>query len=236
MISRLTVEDSWVGMYESRSFIGGKVGSFIDKHGNHTEMGLHVFFGCYNNPFRLMKKVGADKNLLMKDHSHTFVNKGGEIGVQTYDKARNALALALSPVVKALGDPEGALKDIRDLDSVRMTSYFLVVHGRVFRECGILLLMPLGLLTDNISARCMLTIFALFATKTKASLLRMFKGSPDVYLRGPIRKYITDKGGRFHLRWGCREILYDKSANGETYVKGLAMSKATDKKVVQADA
>ena len=46
--------------------------------------------------------------------------------VQTYDKARNALALALSPVVKALVDPDGALKDIRDLDSVRMTSYFLV--------------------------------------------------------------------------------------------------------------
>lgn len=49
---------------------------------------------------------------------------------------------------------------------------------------------------DNISARCMLTIFALFATKTEASLLRMLKGSPDVYLSGPIRKYIMDKGGR----------------------------------------
>ncbi|KAH9754125.1 Zeta-carotene desaturase [Citrus sinensis] len=89
---------------------------------------------------------------------------------------------------------------------------------------------------DNISARCMLTIFALFATKTEASLLLMLKGSPDVYLSGPIRKYITDKGGRFHLRWGCREILYDKSANGEKFVKALATSKATDKKVVQADA
>lgn len=50
---------------------------------------------------------------------------------------------------------------------------------------------------DNISARCMLTIFALFATKTEASLLRMLKGSPDVYLSGPIRKYITDRGGRY---------------------------------------
>lgn len=49
---------------------------------------------------------------------------------------------------------------------------------------------------DNISARCMLTIFSLFATKTEASLLRMLKGSPDVYLSGPIRKYIMDKGGR----------------------------------------
>jgi predicted NAD/FAD-binding protein len=46
-----------VDIYESRSFIGGKVGSFVDKKGNHIEMGLHVFFGCYNNLFRLMKKV-----------------------------------------------------------------------------------------------------------------------------------------------------------------------------------
>lgn len=50
---------------------------------------------------------------------------------------------------------------------------------------------------DNISARCMLTIFSLFATKTEASLLRMLKGSPDVYLSGPIRDYITGKGGRY---------------------------------------
>ncbi|KAL9447637.1 hypothetical protein AB3S75_015166 [Citrus x aurantiifolia] len=124
-----------VDIYESKSFIGGKVGSFVDKRENHIEMGLHVFFGCYNNLFRLMKMVGVDKNLLMKDHTHTFVNKGGEIGeldfrfpigaplhgictflstnqLKTYDKARNALALALSPVVKALVDPDGALKDI----------------------------------------------------------------------------------------------------------------------------
>lgn len=40
--------------------------------------------------------------------------------MQAYDKARNALALALSPVVKALITPDGAMKDIRDLDSVRM--------------------------------------------------------------------------------------------------------------------
>jgi zeta-carotene desaturase len=63
----------------------------------------------------------------------------------------------------------------------------------------------------------------------------MLKGSPDVYLSGPIRKYITDRGGRFHLRWGCREILYDKSVDGETYVTGIAMSKATNKKLVKAD-
>lgn len=43
--------------------------------------------------------------------------------MQTYDKARNALALALSPVVRALVDPDGAMRDIRNLDSVRMITF-----------------------------------------------------------------------------------------------------------------
>ncbi|XP_024039678.1 zeta-carotene desaturase, chloroplastic/chromoplastic-like isoform X2 [Citrus clementina] len=216
-----------VDIYESRSFIGGKVGSFVDKRGNHIEMGLHVFFGCYNNLFRLMKKIGADKNLLVKDHTHTFVNKGGEIGELDFRfpigaplhgirafLSTNQLKISFSDWFLSKGGTRTSIQRMWDP----------VAYALGFIDC------------DNISARCMLTIFALFATKTEASLLRMLKGSPDVYLSGPIRKYITDKGGRFHLRWGCREILYDKSASGETYVRGLAMSKATDKKVVQADA
>ncbi|KAJ6928988.1 zeta-carotene desaturase [Populus alba x Populus x berolinensis] len=251
-----------VDIYDSRSFIGGKVGSFVDRRGNHIEMGLHVFFGCYNNLFRLMKKVGADKNLLVKDHTHTFVNKGGEIGeldfrflfgaplhgiraflstnqLKPYDKARNAVALALSPVVKALIDPDGALRDIRDLDSISFSDWFLSKGGTrmSIQRMWDPVAYALGFIDcDNISARCMLTIFSLFATKTEASLLRMLKGSPDAYLSGPIRKYIEDKGGRFHLRWGCRQILYDRSPDGEIHVTGLATSKATDKKVVKADA
>jgi len=27
-----------------------------------------------------LKKVGADNNLLVKEHTHTFVNKGGAVG------------------------------------------------------------------------------------------------------------------------------------------------------------
>lgn len=250
-----------VDIYESRPFIGGKVGSFVDKRGNHIEMGLHVFFGCYNNLFRLLKKVGADGNLLVKDHTHTFVNKGGEIGeldfrfpvgapihgiraflttsqLKPYDIARNALVLSLSPVVRALIDPDGAMQVIRNLDDISFSDWFLSKGGtrKSIQRLWDPVAYALGFIDcDNISARCMLTIFSLFATKTEASLLRMLKGSPDVYLSGPIKKYITEKGGRFHLRWGCREVLYEKSQNGDTYVTGLAMSKATNKKIVKAD-
>ncbi|KAF3329542.1 Zeta-carotene desaturase [Carex littledalei] len=251
-----------VDIYESRPFIGGKVASFVDRGGNHIEMGLHVFFGCYSNLFRLMKKVGASDNLLVKDHTHTFVNKGGDIGeldfrfpvgapihgiraflatnqLKLYDKARNAVALALSPVVRALVDPDGALQQIRDLDDVSFSDWFMSKGGtrasitRMWDPVAY----ALGFIDcDNISARCMLTIFALFATKTEASLLRMLKGSPDVYLSGPIRKYITDRGGRFHLRWGCRQIHYEKPQNGEAYITGMTVSKATSREIITADA
>ena len=50
-----------VELYESRSFIGGKVASYEDRKGNHVEIGLHVFFGCYFNLFRLMAKVRGTK-------------------------------------------------------------------------------------------------------------------------------------------------------------------------------
>ena len=55
----LVDEGHEVEIYESRSFWGGKVGSWEDKDGNHIEMGLHVFFYNYANLFKLMKKSGS---------------------------------------------------------------------------------------------------------------------------------------------------------------------------------
>jgi zeta-carotene desaturase len=45
----------------------------------HPQMGLHVFFGCYFNLFRLMAKCGVLENLLLKDHTHTFCNLDGDV-------------------------------------------------------------------------------------------------------------------------------------------------------------
>ncbi|GJP47276.1 hypothetical protein CLOM_g6497 [Closterium sp. NIES-68] len=252
-----------VDIYEARPFIGGKVASFQDKDGNHIEMGLHVFFGCYNNLFRLMNKSGAVNNLLRKEHTHVFINKGGVTGeldfrfitgapfhglkaffttnqLSPVDKAFNALALATSPVVRALVDPEGAFQDIRDLDKVSFSEWF-TSHGGT-RESIKRMWDPvayaLGFIDcDNISARCMLTIFAFFATKTEASVLRMLCGSPDRFLAGPIAKYITDRGGRFHVRQPCQEVLYSTAADGSTVVTGLRMKQAGGKEqIVTADA
>eukprot|EP00475_Leptophrys_vorax_P003860 TRINITY_DN12251_c0_g2_i1.p1 TRINITY_DN12251_c0_g2~~TRINITY_DN12251_c0_g2_i1.p1 ORF type:complete len:427 (-),score=37.78 TRINITY_DN12251_c0_g2_i1:160-1272(-) len=150
------------------------------------------------------------------------------------------MALATSPVVRALVDPEGAFQDIRDLDSVSFSDWF-ISHGgsrESIRRMWDPVAYALGFIDcDNISTRCMLTIFAFFATKTEASLLRMLCGPPDKYLSGPIAKYITDRGGRFHLRRPCQEVLYETAADGSTVVTGLRMKGAGGKEeVVTADA
>ncbi len=224
-----------VEIFESRPFAGGKVGSWVDPDGNHIEMGLHVFFGCYYNLFALMEKVGALQHLLLKEHTHTFIQADAKTGALDFrnfggapwhglkaffttdqlsplDKLQNAIAIGTSPVVRALVDFDGAMKSIRKLDGISFKDWFLshggsqgsldnmwdaIAYGLGFIDC------------ENISARCMLTIFQFFATKTEASVLRMLEGSPDRFLHKPIVDYIESKGGKIHLRSGVREILFE---------------------------
>jgi zeta-carotene desaturase len=60
--------------------------------------------------------------------------------------------------------------------------------------------------TEQISARCMLTIFQMFASKTDASKLNLLKGSPDNYLTQPIVRYLQARGGQVYTRRGVSRI------------------------------
>lgn len=250
-----------VELFEARPFVGGKVSSWIDPDGNHVEMGLHVFFGCYYHLFDLMKKVGAYDSLLLKDHVHTFINKEGKIGeldfrfitgapfnglkaffttsqLSAWDKAQNAIALGTSPVVRGLVDFEGAMRTIRKLDKVSFTDWFKSHGGsqgsidRMWNPIAY----ALGFIDcDQMSARCMLTIFQLFAARTEASILRMLEGSPQEYLHKPIVNYIEERGAQIHTRRRTLEILFAESDSG-TQVTGLKIAKDEGFEIVEADA
>ena len=88
----------------------------------------------------------------------------------------------------------------------------------------------------QISARCMLSIFQFFATKTDASVLRMLNGSPEERLLKPIAEYISSKGGRIHTRLGCKEVQFEEHSDGKTRVTGLKMARAGKEQIVKADA
>ncbi len=249
-----------VEIFESRPFVGGKVGSWVDPDGNHVEMGLHVFFGCYYNLFALMKKVGAFDDLLLKEHVHTFINRGGETGsldfrfpvgapfhglkaffttsqLSVQDKIQNAIALGTSPIVRGLIDFDGAMKTIRDLDKVSFADWFRRQGGNQnsLKRMWNPIAYALGFIdTENISARCMLTIFQFFASKTEASVMRMLAGSPNEYLHKPIVEYLEKKGAKIYTRRRVREIQFEEGE--ETRVTGLLVANGDTEEKITADA
>jgi zeta-carotene desaturase len=250
-----------VEIFESRPFVGGKVGSWVDPDGNHVEMGLHVFFGCYYNLFDLMQKVGTSDSLLLKEHTHTFVNRGGRTGALDFrfitgapfnglkaffttsqlsaqDKLQNAIALGISPLVRGLVDFDGAMKTIRDLDGISFADWFRNHGGSngSLKRMWNPIAYALGFIdTENISARCMLTIFQFFAAKTEASVLRMLAGSPSEYLHKPIVHYLEARGTKIHTRRRTRKILFEGEGKA-TRVTGLAIAKDDSEEIITADA
>ncbi|MBF2067657.1 MAG: 9,9'-di-cis-zeta-carotene desaturase [Calothrix sp. C42_A2020_038] len=250
-----------VQIFESRPFVGGKVGSWIDNDGNHIEMGLHVFFGCYYQLFELMKKVGSLDNFLQKQHTHTFINEGGRVGaldfrflggaplnglkaffttsqLSAYDKFRNAIALGTSPVVQGLVDFDGAMRTIRNLDKISFADWFRSHGGNnnSLRKMWDPIALALGFIdTENISARCMLTIFQLFAVRTEASKLRMLKGSPYEYMHKPILDYLEARGTQVYTRRQVRDIKYTE-VEGQTQVTEIRVANGDIEESITADA
>jgi len=250
-----------VTIFESRPFVGGKVGSWVDAEGNHVEMGLHVFFGCYYQLFDLMEKVGALSNLRLKQHTHTFINRGGKVGeldfrfftgaplnglkaffttsqLSLQDKVQNAIALGTSPLVRGLIDFEGAMKTIRNLDSVSFADWFRRHGGSngSIKRLWNPIAYALGFIDcENISARCMLTIFQFFAAKTEASILRMLEGSPHEYLHKPIINYLEARGTKIYTRRRVREVLF-AGENTETRVTGIKVADGETEETITADA
>ena len=155
------------------------------------------------------------------------------------DKLRNALALGTSPIVRGLIDYDGAMKVIRDLDRISFQQWFLGHGGsqQSIQRMWNPIAYALGFIDcEAISARCMLTIFLMFAAKTEASKLNLLKGSPHRWLTGPILDYIQQRGARLHLRHRVTEIHYASAAAGETQVTGLSLGTPEGEIQVQADA
>lgn len=248
-----------VTMYEGRPFVGGKVSSWQDKDGNHIEMGLHVFFGCYENLFKVMRKLGIMDSLLRKEHSHVFINKEGRIGeldfrfpigapfhglkafftttqLEFKSILSNAVRLATSPVVKGVINFDAGMRDIRNLDNISFYDWWIQGGGddESIKRMWDPVAYALGFIDcKDISARCMLTIFNFFATKTDASLLRMLEGSPNEFLHKPIVKYLEERGVEFHLGQRVRDITWEER-DGKTLVTGFKVG--NDEAPVTADA
>jgi len=142
------------------------------------------------------------------------------------DKYHNAVRLGLSPIVRALVDFDGGMDMVRELDDITFTEWFTALGGKrgSIDRMWDAIAYALGFLdSDTISARCMLTIFMLFAIRTEASVLRMLEGSPQTGLHDPIIKYLEDRNVKINLSSPCREIVHDidETTGLPTRVRGI---------------
>ena len=208
-----------------------------------------------------MRKVGALDNLRLKEHTHNFINQGGRVGTLDFrfftgapfnglkaffttsqlslpDKAQNALALATSPVVRGLVDFDGAMKSIRNLDKISFADWFRSHGGNnnSIKRMWNPIAYALGFIDcENISARCMLTIFQFFAARTEASVLRMLEGSPYEYLHKPILEYLEARGTKIYTRRQVRQIQFQQQEE-KTEVTGIVVANGDEEENITADA
>ncbi|MEK6560920.1 MAG: oleate hydratase, partial [Nitrospirota bacterium] len=70
-----------VTIIEQRRSLGGRAYSFFDKNtGLELDNGQHILMGCYENTFRLLKRIGVTNKLyIQKNLSVDFLNTGGSI-------------------------------------------------------------------------------------------------------------------------------------------------------------
>jgi zeta-carotene desaturase len=142
------------------------------------------------------------------------------------DKVSNAVRLGTSPIVRALIDFDGGMDMVRELDDISFTEWFTQLGGKrgSLDRMWDAIAYALGFLDcDSISARCMLTIFMLFAIRTEASVLRMLDGSPQTGLHDPIIKYLEDRNVKINLSTPCRDIVHDldEQTGLPTRVRGI---------------
>ncbi|MBD2024664.1 FAD-dependent oxidoreductase, partial [Leptolyngbya sp. FACHB-711] len=127
---------------------------------------------------------------------------------------------------------------IRSLDNISFADWFRRHGGseNSLKRMWNPIALALGFIdTEEISARCMLTIFLMFATKTEASRLNLLAGSPDEYLHKPIVKYLEDRGTKIHTRRQTRRILFEER-DGQTIVTGLSIAQGNTEETITADA
>ena len=64
---------------EARPSLGGRATAFRDsKTGERIDNGQHVFFGCYEETFRFLRRIGAESNLrLQRQLSIDFILPSG---------------------------------------------------------------------------------------------------------------------------------------------------------------
>jgi squalene-associated FAD-dependent desaturase len=209
---------------EARPTLGGRASAFTDPAtGERVDNGQHVFFGCYHETFRMLRRVGSHAGLALQPRlSIGIVDAGGVgstlacpplpppfhllAGVMTWSAigwGDRLAILRLAATLSALRRP-GASERVRTTagETVRQ---WLVRHGQTPRLVA-LLWEPLAVAAlnqsiDTSSARSFLQVLAgLFGPDARDSALAIARKPLDELYAQPARAYIENRGGSVRVQ------------------------------------
>jgi zeta-carotene desaturase len=201
-----------VMVLEKRPVLGGKVSSWVDTSGYPVESGLHIFFGCYRELLEMMRRVGAYKHILWKEHTINVAREGGRLSRLRFPNLPAPLNGIVAFTANDLLNWHEKLTNVRALISPWLSSLDKVsrwddrTYAEWHRDHGIAegvltkwwnpIALSMGFLpAEEMSARPMTTVFHHFSRRADASRIGFLDGPPSERLHKPFDDYIEARGG-----------------------------------------
>lgn len=210
---------------EKRPVAGGKVSSWVED-GYTVESGLHIFFGCYRELLKMMRRVDAHKHILWKKHTIHVARPQGKVSKFHFPN----VPAPFNGIVAFTGNDlltwHEKLTNVRALVRPWLTPLDKVARwdDRTYAEWhrgqgiaeGVLakwwnpIALSMGFLeADEMSARPMTTVFHHFSRSGGASRVGFLDGPPGERLHQPFIDYIEQRGGQVRCNSRVRELVTD---------------------------
>jgi squalene-associated FAD-dependent desaturase len=221
---------------EARPTLGGRATAFTDPAtGERVDNGQHVLFGCYDETFRFLRRIGAQSNVRLQSRlAVDIIDREGRwsrlacpalpspfhllVGVMSWSALGWRDRLAVLRMHGAIRGP-GSSPSPREAETVRQ---WLLRYGQTPRLIEVLW-EPLAAAALNQS------IDSAAAASFLSVLERMFSGDPrgaalalplkplDELYAHPAREYIEQRGGKVQTNAVARvECTGDVSASGSS--------------------
>lgn len=237
-----------VELLEGRDILGGKVSSWKDSEGDWIESGLHVFFGAYDEIFKLMREIGIYDNILWKDHALTYTLEAGErfafrtadlpsplhlvpaVFGQKYFNLAETLTLARAMPAIVFGSENYYKRQ----DRITYEEWHLKqgISHKMLKKMFLPMALALKFLPpEELSAKVVLDVAGMFLREDKASLMGFLNGSPQDKLIGPLADSIRRSGGLIRTNAKVRALLPKADAPHQE-LDGVRLE---DGEVVQGD-
>jgi 15-cis-phytoene desaturase len=213
-----------VELLEGRDILGGKASSWQDSDGDWIESGLHVFFGAYEEIFKLMCELNIYDNILWKDHALTYTLEHGErfafrtanlpsplhllpaVFGQKYFTLPQTLTLARAMPAMVFGSE----KYYQAQDTITYADWHLQhgISSKMLKKMFMPMALALKFLPpEELSAKIVLDVTGIFLREDGASRMGFLNGSPQDKLIGPLAKAITNAGGQIRTGAKVRALL-----------------------------